>query len=466
MSPPLRILAYKPRPEVQTIRMERLMTCEPLELEYLYTVLDGHQVTLLDGMTDHRNPVRVARKTNAQVVLVTSFITNIHSVLRLAKELKALPQPPLVFVGGPHAEVVPEHFFGEGVDGVFFANQLAAIVAVVGRVARGEPFSDVGGAAFRANGSFVRNVAQPLAPSQLPLPKRVLFEQDPDRYYYLYYRQCASIKTAFGCNEHCNFCFCTKMHGGHYGPRPLESVMDEIESIQARNIFVLDDNFLSSRNRVLKFSEMIRQRGLHERKEFVVYGVAHFIARHRDVMAELRRSGVTGVIVGFEAIQDGDLQSMNKSASQADNDATVEICQELDIELFALFIVFPHWTDDDFRRLAEYVRSRGITFATFATHTILPGTDLAAGTALTVRRSEPAERKWWRYDLLRLHERPTRMSPLRFYLWLLYLYMVPSLGAASRKKLLRRFGFFGFVKAAVASWLVGLEYLVKLFLWK
>ena len=58
------------------------------------------------------------------------------------------------------------------------------------------------------------------------------------------------------------------------------------------------------------------------------------------------------------------------------------------------------------------------------------------------------------------------MGRMRVYLWLLYLYMVPSFTAAGRRTMLRRFGFRGLIAASVKSWLVGIEFLVKLVLWR
>ncbi len=461
MSEPLRILAYKPRPEPQTIRMERLITCEPLELEYLYTVLPGHRVTLLDGMTDPRDPLRVAREMGAQVVLITAFITNVDRVALLTGQLAGLEQPPWVFVGGPHAEVVPEHFYGPGVDGVFFADQLTALTAVVARVAAGQPFGDVPGGAYRTSGGEYQRVeAPPTPPAALPTPQRVLLESQPERYFYLYYERCASVKTAFGCNERCNFCFCTRMHGGRYGPRPMDRVMDEIAALPVRNVFILDDNFLTTAARVAEFCDAVEQRGLD--KEFIAYGVASFVAAHPELMARLRAVGLTGIIVGFESIEEAELSSMHKTSCTEDNERTVDICRDLDIELFALFIVQPSWRPADFRRLARYVRERAIAFATFATATAFPATELAPAPVLP----GPGDGGWWRYDLLRLHEEPAHMTRMGFYLRLLWLYMVPSFSAESRRRQLRRYGAWGLFKAGVRSWIVGIEYLVKLWLWR
>lgn len=455
----VRILAYKAAPVRQTIRMERFITSEPLELEYLYTVLETEEMTLLDGMTDRRDPVAVAQKTGAEIVLLSSFITNVEMVLEVARRLKRLPSAPLVFVGGPHAEVVPEDFVSSDVDGIFFASQLAGIRAAVDRIKRGERFDDLPGAMFRGEGDgWTKNAGPPDDAATFPVPKRILFEAAPERYHYLYFDRCASVKTAFGCHESCIFCFCTEQHGGKFGPRPIAAAVDEIAGISAKNVFILDDNFLSSRNRVREFCRLVAERQLEKR--FIIYGGADFVARNPDLMRDLRQAGVEGLIVGFEFVTDGALVTVQKSARLADNDRTVEICRELGIELFALFVVDPDWRPEDFRRLRDYVAEREIAFATFSTYTVFPGTQLAR-----LYPNAPGIPSW-RFDLLRLHKPPRHMSALRYYLWLFYLYLLPGTNPKTIRKLARLYGPVGYLKLLIQSWVVGVEFLVKLAIWR
>jgi len=480
---PLRILAYKPRPARQTIAMESVVCCEPLELEYLAAYLDGHQLTLLDGMTDRRDVVAVAKQTQAQLVLFSAFITNVEDVLEWSRRLKQLPAPPLVFVGGVHAEVVPEPFCSPDVDGVFFANQLEGIAAVAQRIQRSEPFDDVAGALFRVAGAgngastWKKNPGPPLDPALLKRPRRTLFEKNPDRYFYLHHVRCASVKTAFGCHDKCTFCFCTEMHGGRFGPRPISDVVDELASLPVKNVLLLDDNFLFSASRLREFCQQLRERKVD--KHLVAYGTSVFVAQNPDVMAELRDAGLRGLIVGLETVDDDELAGMNKRARVADNDATIATCKQLDIELFALFMVNPEWRPDQFRALARYVRERQIAFATFSTYTTFPGTALffkgSSGDPSVVGPGRPdaihpasakPSAQWWRYDLLRLHQQPRHMSALRFYLWLFYLYLLPSLLPSTSAELRRRMGLFrmlGFAGRAVA---IGLEFFYKLLRWR
>jgi len=455
----LRILAYKPGLTIQTIKLNRFIRCEPLELEYLYTVLQNHDIHLLDGIVDNRNPIRLVKKLKPHIVLFTSLITNISTVLEIAAHLKTINDPPLIFVGGPHAEVIPEHFYSKDIDGVFFANQLESVVEVVNRIGKGNRFDDVPGGAFRINGQFVKNPSEILNPAKMPVAKHFLLEQYPHRYKIIYYKPCAAIKTSFGCTDNCTFCICTKMHGGSYNERPIDDVVDEIAEISVENIIVLDDNFLVNRKRLLEFCELLEKRNI--KKEFIIIGGARFIADNPDVMKKLRSAGVTAVMVGFEFVTDKELANYKKKASMSDNKLTIKICQENDIDLFALFIVDPDWSHDDFRKLACYIRNNYLPFALFSTLTVFPGTKLAK----TIKIQEN-HGKWWRYDLLRLHQKPKHMTALMFYLWVFYLYMIPGMQFATLKKFHRRYGTLGIIKHFFTSLLIGMEYLVKLVIWK
>jgi radical SAM superfamily enzyme YgiQ (UPF0313 family) len=456
----LRILAYKPGLSIQTIRLNQFIRCEPLELEYLYTILEEHHIELLDGVVDRRDPIKLAQKIKPRIVLMTSLITNISTVKKIAAKLKKLTDAPFVFVGGPHAEVMPQHFFCDNIDGVFFANQLESLQKVVKRIMANKEFHDVPGGAFRLNGTFIKNESEPLDPEKLPMAKHHLLEKYPNRYRIIYYDPCAAIKTSFGCTDNCTFCFCTEMHGGRFGMRPIKDVVDEIEQIKVKNIIVLDDNFLVSRKRLIEFCDLLEERRIE--KEFIIIGGANFIARNPDLMSRLRSVGVTAAMVGFEFANDKELELYQKKANMQDNNETVRICRENDIALFALFIVDPNWKHSDFRKLARYIRSKYLPFALFSTLTVFPGTQLAK----QIKQPKQDEEKWWRYDLLRLHQKPKHMSALAFYLWVFYLYLVPGMQFATIRKFHKRYGILGIIKHFFTSLTIGFEYLFKLVIWR
>jgi radical SAM superfamily enzyme YgiQ (UPF0313 family) len=69
------------------------------------------------------------------------------------------------------------------------------------------------------------------------------------------------------------------------------------------------------------------------------------------------------------------LQFIHKGSTVGDNERAVQILHDLDIELYASFIVRPEFTREDFAFFRQYCRGLGLSFPTFAVLTPLPGTD-------------------------------------------------------------------------------------------
>lgn len=275
----------------------------------------------------------------------------------------------------------------------------------------------------------------------------------------MYFKACASLKTASGCPHKCSFCFCRKMNGGLYSQRPILEVVDEIEGLSSTNIFIVDDTFLTNTKRLETFCDELEKRNI--KKKFIAYGTANFISKHPALIQRLKKNGISAFIVGFEYITNVGLQAVNKDATIEDNDCTIALCQQLDIDLFALFICDIDWHHRDFRQLAYYIRKKKIRFATFSTPTIFPKTDVALeqNTFFDIKML-------WRYDLLRLHSKPKYISSVSYYVWLFYLYLIPAMSFSTMIHFLSRYGFWSGIKAILKSSFYGLVYFFKLLIWK
>ncbi len=456
----LKLFIYRPKPARQTIWANWLFKCEPLEVEYLYTVLKDHgDITLMDGQVKRYNLARRVRKQRPDILLLTSLITNVNTVLKLAARVKKQANPPLVFIGGPHAEVLPQHFFTPDVDGVFFSNQLVAIEKVVRAIREGKSYQEVDGACFPVNGVFRINRPEKTDLEHFPLPERPLLNKYRGKYNLFYFRDCASLKTSFGCPEKCTFCYCRKMNGEEYGRRPLESILAEIETIPNRNIFIVDDNFLLSPPRLQAFCAAIRERNIQ--KQFIVYGTARFIAQHPDLMKDLYEAGLRSILVGMEFISDEALTEVQKGSTYADNEECINVCHALGIELVGLFMLDPRKPASEYKKLARFVRQRKIYLATFATLTTLPGTDLWNRQG----PKEPDTGNLWRYDFLRLQEAPVYMTRFRYYRWLIYLYLRLVFRPDGFRHFKKLAGVRETIRMSVSAVVSSFDFLIKIIVW-
>lgn len=80
--------------------------------------------------------------------------------------------------------------------------------------------------------------------------------------------------------------------------------------------------------------------------------------------------------MGLEFFRDEDLKYISKRSTIDDNEKAVKVLQDLDIEIYASFIVRPEFDKNDFATFRQYCRKLRLSFATFAVLTPLPGTDL------------------------------------------------------------------------------------------
>jgi len=441
----------------QSVNMDYLISSEPLELEYLYTVLSQkHSVFFLEKARV-KSLYKMIVSNQISMLCISCYMSHTPFVLSLVQQLKNDFPSLYIALGGVYAEVVPEHFFSPSIDVVVFGNHLSAISIIADSLASQTPLKKVKGAAFKDTNFQIEPTNSDF--QHAPIPERVLFVKNPERYYYMYFKACATLKTAAGCPEKCSFCFCRIMNNGLYNVRPIISVVDEIEGLATDNIFIVDDNFLTSEKRLEIFCDELEKRNI--KKNFIVYGTAHFIATHPELMARLQKNGLAALIVGFEYITNIDLQAVNKGASLADNDTTITLCQQLDIELFALFICDTAWHHRNFRQLAQYIRKKKIRFATFSTPTIFPKTDVAMEQNIVFD-----VKLLWRYDLLRLHSRPIHISVASYYTWLFYLYLIPTLSFSSLRHFIMRYGFLRAIGILVKSSTFGIIYFFKLIIWK
>lgn len=453
----MNLLLYTPPVPKQSINMDYLISCEPLELEYLYTILsEKHSVFFLEK-GDKKALCKMIRSNQISMLCISCYISHTPYVLLLVQQLKKEFPSLYIALGGVYAEVVPEHFFSPFIDVIIYGNHLSAIATIADSVASHTLMEMVEGAAFRKNDFQIRPVKSSF--QKVPIPKRILLNENPQRFYYMYFKACATLKTAAGCPGKCSFCFCRKMNSGSYNARPILEVVDEIEGLCVENIFIVDDTFLTNEKRLELFCDELEKR--HIRKKFIAYGTAHFISKHPALIARLKKNGVSALIVGFEYISNAELKSVNKGSSIADNDKTIALCKQLDIELFALFICDTNWHHRDFRQLAAYIRTNKIRFATFSTPTIFPKTDVAIA-----QNTVFDPKLLWRYDLLRLHAKPLHISTASYYLWLFLLYLIPTMSLSSMRHFLSCYGFWRGLGILVKSSTFGAVYFFKLLIWK
>jgi radical SAM superfamily enzyme YgiQ (UPF0313 family) len=132
-------------------------------------------------------------------------------------------------------------------------------------------------------------------PKRMPRPRRDLY---PRPAYKSYTPLAIGVETARGCPYDCEFCSIGSVMGHRYRPRPVSEVVSELESIESRYLFFVDDALGVNRASAKGlFTEMIPLRRIWTGQGTVS------LAEDVDLLKLMKRSGCLGLHIGFESVQ-------------------------------------------------------------------------------------------------------------------------------------------------------------------
>ncbi len=409
----MRILFLRPKPSSETIGLQHVMIVEPLELEVLASLVGSDDIPIvIDMILEKKSIEYFIKREKPDILCVTGYITNVPTMIHYCQLAKKINSDITTIVGGVHCEVCPADLDNEFVDFRVIRNANIVFPLLLLYV--------------RDKGDFPKGILRPqeqISESELPpfdfyfpIPDRSLTARYRNNYFYIFHNKVALIKTAFGCPYSCNFCFCREITRGKFHERPINEVIKELSLIREKNIYIVDDDFLTSKEKVNGFIEANRSASLD--KNYLLYGRADFIAHNPDVIRDFRSVGLKTVIVGIESFFDHELKQYNKNIDTKTNEEAMKVLNFHNIDCYATIIVSPDWGKDEFAFCKEKIRSLGIHYVNLQPFTPLPGTGIKVkDKELIIPITDFA--KW---DLAHVTIRPKNMSVSDFYKSILKLY--------------------------------------------
>ncbi len=358
----MKVLLIKPE-TVGIFALTAQVDHEPLEMEYLYTVIKflGHEAVIYDRRHDLTSLKKKLRKVKPDVVCMTGYITQEPLIKKLTKAVKRYDSKIRVVLGGSHVEINYRNFYDSDADYLYHLSGLknfALLMLYLSGEKKDLPIEDIKGICYRKDGEWIFNDKEVESPADLPVPDRSYLYANLKRYGYLKFRPLALVKNSYSCPNACTFCYCTNRNGGAYRCRNVEHLVEEIASLDVPNVHITDDNFLVSREYLQEFIRLIKEKNIQ--KKLLIYGRADFIAENEDIMKELAEIGLSLVMVGLEATDDKELDSYNKHATVWHNEECVRILSENNIICAGLFIVHQDMDKKDFKDLYKWIASRPI----------------------------------------------------------------------------------------------------------
>lgn len=446
----MKILLVRPRPPKETIGLQSVMICEPLELEYLVANIKplGHEIEILDMILEKNSLEYYIKKYNPEVVGITGYISHVNVIKNYAKEIKGVSRAIKVVVGGVHAEVVPEDFLSEHIDYIIKANGIQTFINIINSLETHE--------CSKIPGTYDGETIEKAMDFKWKHPDRKIVSRYRNKYYYMFHNPCALIKTSYGCPYKCSFCFCRNITDGKYFTRDLEDIVCELKDIEEEEVYIVDDDFLFNKERLLKFAEILKAHGI--KKKFLVYGRADFIAENQQVIEKLSEVGLRACIVGLESSSEEELIKYNKKSEVKLNERAVEILQKYDVECYATLILGIDWGKEDFHRLYQWIKKLNIRFVNLQPFTPLPGTDLFQQykNQLIVKREE--YEKW---DLAHMTVTPSKLSIRSYYFNIIKLYYKIIMRPSNVLYIIKKYGLLETLKLSIGSSNISMQYMLK-----
>jgi radical SAM superfamily enzyme YgiQ (UPF0313 family) len=335
----------------------------PLGLEYVAAALRPYAERIeLVNFRQQRTPgTRPLLRPETDLVC---YSINWREDLEFVRDdINALPPGVLTILGGRTATEDPHYWLREcpNADAVVCGDGEQAIA----EIAQGRPWAEIAGLAHRgADGQVVFSRPR----ENVPLDDNLMPARELRRHPY--YLTSKGVSTGIkidqmvgsrGCPFKCKFCNFSMNPWGvkrAWTPRSAESIVREIELIDADLVMFVDDVFTYDPERVAKICDLLIARGI--RKHYIVNARLE-IADRPDVIAKMERAGFIAMLIGVESTQDATLKSMGKGFTIEQVRRRFEVFRKSKMIINAYFIVGNIGeTEEQMLSTATFARSLGV----------------------------------------------------------------------------------------------------------
>lgn len=239
-------------------------------------------------------------------------------------------------------------------------------------------------------------------------PRRELFNKN-----YAY----GSIQTSRGCPMNCDFCSVSSFNGKEYRLRPVNEILDELESIPQKHVFFVDDNIIghgkNNQQRAIELFKGMIKRKL--KKEWLSQASLNF-ADNDEVLKYARKSGCRLILIGIESEKEEDLKEIDKKINLKKGvENYKKIFKKIQRHGICVLGTFIYGLDndslEDLDRRTEFILKSGVDAIQTTILTPLPGTLLykrAANNKRIIKNNYPED--WSDYNFYEPVMLPKKMT--------------------------------------------------------
>jgi len=311
-------------------------------------IRNNFEVEIVDlrfnAVSDLYNLVRTVKPLAVGFSMLTGSC--ILQILEASRKIKEINLKIKIIVGGIHPTFFPEQTASHSlVDFAIINEGEKTLLDLLLALAENRDVSSVRGLAWKnADGKVKINEPNEdfINMDLLPMPAWDLI--DVNRYIKKLSKnpgeKVIDFYTSKGCPFPCGFCYNLRFNKRRWRARSAERAAVEMEMLHRTygiNYFIIhDDNFVTDKDRALKFAKLIQEKGLN-----VKYSVDSRIDYFEyDFLKKLKESGLCEIRVGCESGSNRILKEIiQKGITVEQAVKAIEIARSLDLKLILSFVI-------------------------------------------------------------------------------------------------------------------------------
>ena len=283
---------------------------------------------------------------------ISASFSNLKIIIRELTDIikQKYPDKPIV-IGGVYPSTSGLEALSEHVDYLIRGEGEIPL----GRLLAGEDPVRIKGLIFRNKGQVVDNGRAEIFQNldELPYPARDLFHYNDILDHQGNKRlrveteiieseaRGVPVITSRGCPFDCTFCSIHFVHGYRWRPRSAENVVGEIQELVDKygvtDLSIIDDHFTSDMDRTIEVLDKIISRGL--KIKWAAPNGVRVDYLNKDILCKMKESGCDSLVLGIQSGSPKMLKAMNTRLDLDKVEDIVKICQDIDINMAAFFII-------------------------------------------------------------------------------------------------------------------------------